>query len=268
MHLLLCGLGASSLVAWVGYQKASLSKSGFWGAVLVGTLIMGFGGTLWFILLMVFFISGSVLSHFKKEQKGEVAAKFAKTGKRDFGQALANGGLGSLLAVLSHIIIPLEVAFGLFLGVMATVNADTWATEIGVLSKKNPRSLLSWHEVPPGTSGGVSLLGTGAAAIGALLVGLVAQMGLLFSGETTQFLGRPLLAALVGGVVGCFCDSLLGATCQVIFQCPICGVETENRRHCGRETLYLRGFRWLDNDIVNLFASAMGGIAAVLIYCS
>ncbi|NLP18162.1 MAG: DUF92 domain-containing protein [Firmicutes bacterium] len=267
MYLLLCGLGASSLVAWLGYQKASLSKSGFWGAVLVGTLIMGFGGALWFILLMVFFISGSALSHFQKEQKGEVAANFAKTGKRDFGQALANGGLGSLLAVLSHIIIPLEVAFGLFLGVMATVNADTWATEIGVLSKSNPRSLLSWDEVPPGTSGGVSLLGTGAAAMGALLVGLVAQVGLFLSGETTQLIGRPLVAALLGGVAGCFCDSILGATCQVMFQCPLCGAETENREHCGQKTLYYRGFKWLDNDIVNLLASAAGGTVAVLVYC-
>ena len=190
MYLLLCGLGASSLVAWLGYQKASLSKSGFWGAVLVGTLIMGFGGALWFILLMVFFISGSALSHFQKEQKGEVAANFAKTGKRDFGQALANGGLGSLLAVLSHIIIPLEVAFGLFLGVMATVNADTWATEIGVLSKSNPRSLLSWDEVPQEPVACIPFRYWGGR-YGAFWWALWPRWGFL-SGETTSLLAGHL----------------------------------------------------------------------------
>ncbi|HHW92782.1 MAG TPA: DUF92 domain-containing protein, partial [Firmicutes bacterium] len=102
MHMLLWGLGASALVAGVGYRKGSLSESGFWGAVLVGTLIMGFGGVLWFSMLMAFFISGSALSHFQRERKGEVEANYAKTGRRDFGQALANGGLGSLLAVLSR----------------------------------------------------------------------------------------------------------------------------------------------------------------------
>ncbi|MGI6144121.1 MAG: DUF92 domain-containing protein [bacterium] len=267
MHMLLWGLGASALVAGVGYRKGSLSESGFWGAVLVGTLIMGFGGVLWFSMLMAFFISGSALSHFQRERKGEVEANYAKTGRRDFGQAMANGGLGSLLAVLSRTVLSPGAAFALFLGVMATVSADTWATEIGVLSKQKPRSVLSWREVPPGTSGGVSLLGTGAAVLGALLVGVVAQIGLWLSAGATHLVpGKPLAAALMGGVAGCFTDSLLGASCQVIFRCPACGAETEKREHCGRGTVYLRGYRWLNNDIVNLLASAVGGLVAALIY--
>jgi len=147
---------------------------------------------------------------------------------------------------------------------MATVSADTWATEIGVLSKEKPRSVLSWQEVPPGTSGGVSLLGTGAAVLGALLVGLVAHIGLRLSGATYLPMGRTLMAALVGGLAGCFTDSLLGASCQVIFRCPVCGTETEKREHCGRETEYLRGYRWLNNDLVNLLASGVGGLVALL----
>ncbi|HHY36900.1 MAG TPA: DUF92 domain-containing protein [Firmicutes bacterium] len=262
--MLFWGLGTSALVAGVAYRKGSLSESGFWGAVLVGTLIMGFGGLLWYCMLMAFFISGSALSHYKKERKGEVEANFAKTGRRDFGQALANGGLGSLLAVLSRTVLSPGAAFAMFLGVMATVSADTWATEIGVLSKEKPRSVLSWQEVPPGTSGGVSLLGTGAAVLGALLVGLVAHIGLRLSGATYLPMGRTLMAALVGGLAGCFTDSLLGASCQVIFRCPVCGTETEKREHCGRETEYLRGYRWLNNDLVNLLASGVGGLVALL----
>lgn len=264
MYMLLWGLGASALVAGVGYRKGSLSESGFVGALLVGTLVMGFGGPLWFCMLLTFFISGSALSHYKRERKGEVEANFAKTGRRDFGQALANGGLGSLLAVLSRTLLSPGAAFAMFLGVMATVSADTWATEIGVLSKQKPRSVLTWQEVPPGTSGGVSLLGTGAAALGALLVGLVAQIGLMFSGAPGLPGDKILLAALVGGLAGCFTDSLLGASCQLFFRCSTCGAETEKREHCGRETEYLRGCRWLNNDMVNLLASGVGGLVAFI----
>lgn len=258
----LIGFGVSALVAWVAYRKDALSESGVLGAVLVGTMIYGFGGAIWFSLLLTFFISGSCLSHIQPEKKQQVVVEFAKTGKRDFWQALANGGLGGLLAALSGRCLPRSMAFIMFIGVMATVNADTWATEVGVLSKKSPRSIITWREVPRGTSGGISLLGTSAAAVGALLIGVVAQMGLLFVGQSSLI---TLAASLIGGLAGCFIDSLLGATYQVIYRCPVCGAETEKQLHCGKPTVYLRGLKWLNNDAVNLLASASGGFVAALI---
>lgn len=266
MQSLLIGFIASALVAWIAYRKEALSESGFWGAVLVGTLILGFGGALWFSLLLAFFISSSGLSRYQREKKRRVEANFAKTGRRDFWQALANGGLGGLLAILSRYYLSPGLAFGMFIGVMATVNADTWATEVGVLSRNNPRFILTWREVPRGSSGGVSLLGTGAAAAGALLVGLVAAVGLVLCGERPSSLFLPIAAALVGGMVGSIADSLLGATCQVIYRCRVCGAETEKQIHCGQPTEYLRGYGWLNNDVVNFLASVGGGLAAAFIY--
>ena len=92
MYMLLWGLGASALVAGVGYRKGSLSESGFVGALLVGTLVMGFGGPLWFCMLLTFFISGSALSHYKRERKGEVEANFAKTGRGILARPWPMGG--------------------------------------------------------------------------------------------------------------------------------------------------------------------------------
>ncbi|MCA9975363.1 MAG: DUF92 domain-containing protein, partial [Anaerolineales bacterium] len=54
-----------SLAVWRG----SLSKSGAAGALIIGTLTFGLGGWVWGVLLGVFFVSSSLLSHFKEEEK-------------------------------------------------------------------------------------------------------------------------------------------------------------------------------------------------------
>jgi uncharacterized membrane protein len=70
----------------------------------------------------------------------------------------------------------------------------------------------------------------------------------------------------VGGLSGSLFDSLLGATVQQIYYCPVCQKETEKKQHrCGTRTSFLRGWRWLNNDGVNFSASLVGGIVAGII---
>ena len=170
---ILLGLALSAGMGALGYWRQSLSPSGVVGAVIVGSLIFGLGGWIWGLLLITFFISSSFLSHYRQRDKEAVAEKFAKGGRRDLGQALANGGMGAVLAVI-YALSRDPVLLAAYLGVMATVNADTWATELGVLSRVPPRLVTTGQEVSPGTSGGVSSLGTWASLAGALLIGAVA----------------------------------------------------------------------------------------------
>ena len=58
--------------------------------------------------------------------------------------------------------------------VVATVNADTWATELGVLSKNKPIFILTGKPVTTGTSGAISLGGTIAGFVGAFFIGALA----------------------------------------------------------------------------------------------
>jgi uncharacterized membrane protein len=122
--------------------------------------------------------------------------------------------------------------------------------------------------VEPGTSGGITLLGSGASAAGALTIGVV----LLLVLAVEQALGGGggalawwlLPAALLGGVAGSLCDSLLGATVQAIYCYPD-GRETERTvARDGTPTTFVRGWRWLNNDMVNLLSSLVGGGVAVL----
>jgi uncharacterized protein (TIGR00297 family) len=261
---LLLGLLLSTLLGYAGYARRSLSGSGVLGAVLVGTIIFGLGGPAWGALLVVFFVSSSALSHFKEAGKATVAEKFSKGSRRDLAQALANGGVG-VLAALGSALWPHPLWWVGFVGAMATVNADTWATELGVLSRSAPRLVTTGQSVEPGTSGAVTATGTLAALAGAALIGLVAAGFDLFAGRPAGQVATLLLLAAIGGLLGSLLDSLLGATVQAIYCCDACRKETE--RHplhtCGAPTRRVRGWRWMNNDWVNFISSAGGAGVAI-----
>ena len=140
---------------------------------------------------------------------------------------------------------------------MATVTADTWATELGVLNKHSPRLITTGEKVATGTSGAVSLLGTLATFGGAALISV---LGAFFIFQESALILIP--AAILGGICGAFFDSLLGATIQAIFYCPVCQKETERHptHSCNTATIPQRGWDWLNNDWVNFIASIVGAI--------
>src|SRR5262245_36355815 len=219
------GLLLSILIGGLAYRRRSLTAGGWLGAVLTGTLTFGFGGWSWGLALVAFFVTSSALSHFRQALKQRIAGeKFEKGGRRDLLQALANGGTGALLALLYGLAGEPPALLALFAGVMATVTADTWATELGVLSARPPRLVPTWRPVEPGTSGGVTAAGLAASDAGALAIGLA-----LLAGELAERgVWRPwlLAAALLGGLGGSLADSLLGATAQAIYR----GAHSETER--------------------------------------
>lgn len=249
------GVGAAGL-AW---RAGALTRSGSLAAALLGGLIYGLGGLRWAALLLVFFITSSGLSHTFGRRKASLAEKFSKGSTRDWAQVAANGGLGVLL-VVGHAFWPEQDWIWLaYAGVLAAVNADTWATELGVLSQTPPRLITNGKVVARGTSGGVSLLGTLAALGGALVIGLAAGWLLQETGIVVT-----VLAVSLAGLAGSLFDSWLGATLQAIYVCPRCQKETE--RHplhtCGTPTERLRGWRWLNNDLVNVGCALFGALLA------
>jgi uncharacterized protein (TIGR00297 family) len=265
----------SSAIGLFAYRRGSLTGSGVLGAIITGTATFGFGGWVRGLVLIAFFVSSSALSHYKERQKGGLAEKFAKGSRRDLAQTLANGGLAALLATIAGLLgntSPVYPLFALaFYGALATVNADTWATELGVLAKRPPRLITSGKIVPVGTSGGVTGTGFLAALAGATFIGLAGFVLVELASRATAgawLAGEWLLIpiAAISGLAGATFDSLLGATVQAIYYCDACGEETERQVHrCGAATRQVRGWTWLDNDWVNFSASVFGAaIAAVL----
>jgi uncharacterized protein (TIGR00297 family) len=262
MHLLL-GLILGVVIAWAAWRLKTLSRSGAYAAAISGGLIFGLGGLPWATLLLTFFISSSALSRAFASRKASLNEKFSKGSQRDWGQVLANGGLGAGLAV-AHAFLPGQTwPWVAFAGAMAAVNADTWATELGLLNPSLPRLLTTWRPVERGSSGAISLSGSLAALAGAGLVALLAYLFIPAIGFVPIWVGATL-----GGAGGAFFDSLLGATVQAIYWCPNCKKETERhpRHTCGTETTQMRGWSWLDNDWVNFGASLAGALLSLVFY--
>ena len=261
---LMCGLLFSSSIGLVAYRRQSLDKSGVLGAIVSGTSIVGMGGWSWGLSLVYFFVSSSLLSSFRARQKAMVASdKFSKGSRRDLSQAMANGGLASFFSLCSGFSRSpgaLRRAQSGFIGALATATADTWATELGTLSKASPRLITNGKPVAPGTSGGVTPLGMAATALGACTLGFFFWAA---EGFRKSLALTPLLALLSGMVGSCF-DSVLGATLQAMYTCPTCKTETEQHiHHCGSRTEFLRGIAWMNNDVVNFMATTIGSITAI-----
>jgi len=255
-------------IGFFAYKKEWLEKE----AVLIAffiSLIAFLASFIFWILLIAFFFSSSALTKWRGKRKKEVAEKFEKTGKRDKYQVIANGFAATLMAVFFLITDGSCFVLG-YLAAISTVTGDTWATEIGVFSKEDPRWILNLKKkVPKGTSGGISLLGTMAAFTASFFIFstyfLIDFFGQSFSSisslENEIF---PIFIAVIIGFFSMMIDSFLGATVQGYYECKECKVKTEKHVHCGEKTVLIRGKKRFNNDMVNLSSSMIAVVLALI----
>jgi uncharacterized protein (TIGR00297 family) len=247
-------------VSAAGYRVKSLTVSGALAAFIVGwSVYIGFG-IRGLMVLGVFFASSSLWSKYKKMQKAAFEQKVAKGDRRDAIQVFANGSALALFAII-HYFHPSIWWLFMFLVAISAANADTWASEIGALYKKRPILLTTFKRVDPGTSGAVSILGTAAAFAGAAIISVVATM--LWSHVVNLKLS---IFIVLFGFIGSMIDSIMGALFQVSYVCPRCGIETEKKNHCSGKTKYLKGYRYINNDVVNACAIFLSSLLAALLF--
>ena len=256
----LAGLLVAGTVALAARRAHALSAGGAAAAVLVGTAAVA-AGWAWGALLVAYFIASIALSRLRAAEKAQRTGDVvAKGGARDAFQVIANGGLFAVAAVAGAALPPewgagRTLAAGA-LGALAASAADTWATEVGSMASRPPRSILTGRPVAPGTSGGVNLLGMSAMVAGAAFVAY---------GGRALSLDVPIAAVVLGGFLGAIADSVVGATLQDRRWCDTCQKSTERLVHgCGTATRHAGGITLVDNDLVNLIATFAGAAIAAL----
>lgn len=242
----LIGVLFGASVAFLAYKVHALSLSGSVIAAILGALIFGFGGIGHTIALLTFFLTSSFLSRLFKRKKAVLDEKYSKGHRRDAWQVLANGGVAGVIVLAGVVFQQQQTAWWFFCASLAAATADTWATELGVLSPVQPRMLTSWQLVEKGTSGGISLVGSLSAIAGSLLLAFISVIIVPTGVKLAIFVA---IAGLAGSVV----DSYLGATIQVQYKCQDCGRITEKYplHSCGGSTTIYKGWVWLNNDWVN-----------------
>lgn len=257
---LLVAVALAASVAVASWYARFLSVSGSIATFVLASLIFGLGGVQWSVPILTFFITSSVLSRVGKKKKASYQLIFEKTDTRDTGQVAANGGVAGILLICSFLF-PLKADwYLLYLASLSSVTADTWGTELGLLSGSLPRSITTLRRTETGTSGAVSISGLVGGAAGALTI---AMSGCFWQNRSD--LPATIATIVIAGVIGSLVDSLLGATAQARLRCDVCGKMTERVIHCATPTRLVGGVRWIRNDIVN-WVCATAGPASVLLF--
>jgi uncharacterized protein (TIGR00297 family) len=249
----LIGALLALVIAGGSYVVRFLTPGGAVATFMLGVIVFGGGGWSWALPIVTFFLLSSLLSRYRRSQKARFDSSFEKSDRRDAGQVIANGAIPGGVLILS-LLYPVYDFYPLYLGALAAATADTWGTEIGVLTKGNTRSVITLKPVEPGTSGGISEVGTMAGAIGGLVIAL--------SGYFWYSDMKTAVVVVLAGMVGSYADSVLGATLQAHYQCDVCGKKTERTVHCAKPATLLGGQRWINNDVVNSICCLIGALCA------
>ena len=279
-----------AIMACLAYKWNHLTANGVSGAFVIGVLCTWILGIAGLVLPLLFFVSSNVIGKIRNHiQKDEGKLIEKKNGRRDFIQVMANGLMAALAAVvfaisdskmnalmaadhaedqlLRKLMFAAVVMFG---AAMAEATSDTWAGEIGRLSKKPPVSLKTGKTVPRGVSGGVTLLGCGGGLSGAAFI--AGFWYVLFSGITGPMdlfmdkLPSGLAVIILSGFAGCVFDSFLGAFFQALYIDADSGKYTEKKKSpSGKDNALFCGMKRMDNDMVNLASNFLSAVMAFIV---
>ena len=147
---------------------------------------------------------------------------------RSASQVMANLGVAALLLALPFF----PSAFLLALAALAELSADTTSSEVGTALSGKTILITNLKSVPAGTDGGISLSGTAAGVLAAIIIAACAgALGLI------QWAGVVVISC--AATAGMLIDSILGATVE------------------------RRGY--LNNDFVNLLSTASAAMLVLIL---
>lgn len=285
----------SFALAYHGYKKKSLDVSGSAAAVAVG--FVSFACSYRFgVILILFYYTSSKLTKVKETVKAVLEDGYLDGGQRNWIQVLANSLLSTCVAVVYFIYIGEDININyhntnagnsmvsvmghsmskdhlasqlscMYLAHYACCTADTWASEIGILSTSQPRLVTSFfiRSVPHGTNGGVSWEGTLASALGGAFIGLV-SLAFSYLNDSSSMQYGLLAIGLISGISGSLFDSLLGATCQATYYSKDrrCIIKDRQKHANDKSIVVVCGIDLLSNETVNFISIAM---TMLLILC-
>ncbi len=251
-------LSITLFILIIAYYLKAITFWGMISAICLGMSLHAFGGWISYIALVMFFIVGSIVSKIGKNKKLITKKIHEHYGARSVIQVAANG-LPSLFFAVLYYCTGIESYLLAVLICFAAATADTFSSEIGMLSKKTPVSILTLKPIQRGMSGGITLLGLFSGAIGAFIISLL---------TIPKFGLNGMLATLFIGLFSSLLDSILGAVFQAKYQFENDKKEiilTECPNYDGKSLKLVHGIRCINNDMVNFLSVFLIGLAVSFI---
>ncbi|MEM3120674.1 MAG: DUF92 domain-containing protein [Nitrososphaerota archaeon] len=252
-----------TILSLLSLKLRILDMNGTILSVVIGAIVYATIGRVGISLLIVFVVVAGLFTKMGYDRKSLIGAAEPRKGLRGW-KNVAGNGLVAATAAIAYALFPQysEALLGGFIGAVAAVFADTMSTEVGILQKGEPRLIIGFKKVNPGTPGGISLLGY----LGALLSSLILILAYLPLGSTNPLNpATTTLVAVIAGLIGTTVDSIVGQLLQGLYRCEECGKIVEHSRHCGRGAKLFKGYRVIDNHVVNLICSLSGAIVGAAI---
>ncbi|GKZ00795.1 hypothetical protein MPSEU_001031200 [Mayamaea pseudoterrestris] len=220
-------VSAATLLAYRALRRKNLTNNGAAAGFIVGFLLVATG--LRGLNLFVFYQLGSMATKYQSQRKAILDETVSQTSTRGIKQVLAVSVIAVILSLYHATVHGAEQAFTsdhpaqtklacAILAHHATSLADTWASELGMLSREQPRSILwPFRKVPAGTNGGVTLTGTLWSLLGGACIGISTVILDALSGIQPLRAIRVVVFAGCCGLLGSVIDSILGATLQITY---------------------------------------------------
>jgi uncharacterized protein (TIGR00297 family) len=228
-----------SILALFALWKRKLTLSAIVLAWVIGVVVTYFGGYYVFTALAIAFILTIVSDKLKKSNKDDT---------RNIYQIISNV-LTSALCIVLFAITDNHLFFKMFFAVVACSLGDTLSSSIGIFSRKKPINMFTFERIEKGASGGISALGCVAALLAGAIIGVIY---LIYDFDLVAFSFITLF-----GLVGSLLDSVMGLVLQSQYRCVKCKKVVEVKKHCRHKTKQIRGFAFVDNNIVNLLSNVI-----------
>jgi len=193
------------LLSLAAMKSGIADESGLMSATLVGTLVIVFNDIRFFLILVAFYIFGSISTKYRYSLKFERGVAEPAGGARGYSNVFGNS-LAPLFFAMSYGVYKNPVFLVSFVAAVAAALGDTMASEIGKTSEK-VYLITNLKRVKPGVSGGISVKGEIAALAGSFIV-----VSLSFALQIIDI--WYALIALASGFIAVHVDSILGATLE------------------------------------------------------
>lgn len=239
------------LIGFLSFRRGKVNVTGYISIIVFSSVLVLTNNYGLLAGITAMFVSSAIITGVKQRRFANDDKSTADDKPRNWKQGVANVGVPSVLALV-HTLYPVDVFIFMSFCSLACASADTWSSEIGVLSKSKPVFLVSRALTDKGVSGGVTSLGTAASIMGSVVI----------AGVYYMFYDSLMDALLIGaiGFLGSVMDSVIGE----LFQAKYIGGNSEitDDKNAGE---LVRGFRLISNNKVNFIAVTLSALLAFVV---